>query len=88
MLTDREELLEDLKVIGRLDICEALTRGESKSLDVDSKRVLQKAADEVRSKRKLSSALIREALVVVSTSGWGGGEETTIPGQFSSVDRH
>ena len=88
MLTDREELLEDLKVIGRLDICEALNRGESNSLDVDSKRVLQKAADEVRSKRKLSSALIREALVVVSTSGWGGGEEITIPGQFSSVDRH
>ena len=78
------QLYKALLANGHHDICEALTDGTTPRLSDDRKQVLNDAAFKVRSANVASAEVLRNALVEVSTSGWGNESETTLPGAVNS----
>jgi hypothetical protein len=83
-----KQLYETLSADGHHDICKALIDGKTPRLDDDRKQVLTDAAAKVRSANAPSEETLRNALVEVSTSGWGNESETTLPGNvISSSER-
>ncbi|MGB2221967.1 hypothetical protein [Neptunomonas sp.] len=75
------ELLLRLKKMGHHDIANALRKGQVGKLSDRQRLILADTSICVKMARKaLDSRLLAGALVVVTTSGWGGEPEVTVPG--------
>jgi hypothetical protein len=81
MATNLELLLLKLKKMGHNDIANALKKDQVGKLNDRQRMILADTSNCVKMARKsLDSRLLAGALVVVTTSGWGGEPEVTVPG--------